>query len=196
MALSLDRLNHLHVVVDDLDRASAFYRDVFGSIEMQSHHDLVNTGLATYYGRGDRPESLRVSLRFIALPDVITLKLVKIDDLDYHGSSYRGPSNAAAGYPADYGVGPISVVVSDLDAAYSELLAIARDYDAPYRIQLLSPPTFLSPLLPHQIGATEHSALKGEDAVLAAIAEKFAERAKFMMIDPFGVKWEFNNDVL
>lgn len=198
MSIGYRRFDHLHVLVDDLDAASTFYREVMGFIEMQSHEGLVNRGLATYYGRGDRPESLEVSLRFLLLPEVTTLKLVKIKDMDY-----RGVSSPPGGYPSQFrgyqlggGAGPVSIVVDDLDAAYVELLRAARDYSSRFRIQLLSPPTYLSPLLPHQTGTTKYSALRGEHEVIAQLADVFPSRAKFMMIDPFAVHWEFNNDVL
>jgi catechol 2,3-dioxygenase-like lactoylglutathione lyase family enzyme len=197
MAWTFRRLNHIHIVVDDLDEAAGFYREVLGLVEMQSHEGLVNRGLATYYGRRDRPESLRVSLRLLVLPDVATFKLVKIEDGDYKGAqrAYGAARAEQPGYGNGSGIGPVSVVVDDLDQAYVELLRRARDYSSRFRMKLLSEPTYLSPLQPHEIGATKFSALHGEDAVLADLAERFSDRAKFMMVDPFGVQWEFNNDV-
>src|SRR5262249_43200636 len=100
----------------------------------------------------------------------------------------------SAGFFSDL-LGPISIVVDDLDKAYKHFIDYARDYDARFRISILSEPVFLSPLLPHQTGATRHSALFGNTAELTELARKFPQRAKFQMIDPFGVRWEFNNPV-
>jgi len=189
-------LAHLHVIVNDLDEASEFYRDVLGFIEMQSHHNLVNRGLGTYYGFEEIWDRLEVSLRFMFLPEVVSMKLVKMSVNGYGGRSNSLPPDISIPnlYSAG-GLGPVSIVVDDLDAAYKHLSGYAMDYNSRFRISLLSEPVFLSPLLPHQTGATSSSALSGQREVLDDIAQKFPERAKFQMIDPFGVRWEFNNPV-
>ncbi|RWM94044.1 MAG: hypothetical protein EOR86_17815 [Mesorhizobium sp.] len=189
-------LAHLHIIVDDIDLASEFYRDVLGLVEMQSHNNLINRGLATYYGFEEIWDRLEVSLRFLTLPNIVTVKLVKIVVKGYGGRSGGLPSGLSI--PSLYssgGLGPISIVVDDLDLAYEHFSAYASDYSAKFRISLLSPPVFLSPLLPHQIGATQHSALYGNKVVLDELARKFPDRAKFQMLDPFGLRWEFNNPV-
>jgi len=189
-------LAHFHVIVEDLDEASAFYREVLDFVEMQSHHDLENRGLAMYYGIVDDPERFRVSLRFMAWPGVLTMKLVKVDYAPY--KERRLPDEVQAFLSGEYwrtGSGPVSVVVADLDATYQHLLKFATDYESRFRVKLLSEPVFLSPLLPHQIGTTKHSVLRGHREILDDLAEKFPQRAKFQMIDPFGVRWEFNNNV-
>ncbi|MGO8071078.1 VOC family protein [Rhizobium leguminosarum] len=189
-------LAHIHIIVDDLDYAAEFYRDVMGFIEMQSHNNLINRGLSTYYGFEEIWDRLEVSLRFLAFPNVLTIKLVKISVKGYGGRSGSLPSDQGmARIYSSGGAGPVSVVVDDLDAAYEYYSAYASDYSARFRISLLSPPVFLSPLLPHQTGATQHSALYGNKVVLDDLAKRFPERAKFQMIDPFGMRWEFNNPV-
>lgn len=194
--ISYKNLAHLHVIVPDLDHAADFYRSVMGFIEMQSHHNLINRGLGTYYGFEEIWDRVEISLRFLTLPEVLTIKLVKVVI-----KGYGGASNSAA-LPADMtrayvsaGAGPISVVVEDLDATYKHFSTYAQDYSSRHRISILSPPSFLSPLLPHQVGATEHSALYGNVEVLDALARVFPQRAKFQVIDPFGVRWEFNNPI-
>lgn len=196
--LGIIDLAHIHVIVDDLDAASRFYREVMGFVEMQSHHDLVNRGLATYYGFGDEPENFVVSMRFLTYPGIMTLKLVKVNYRGYRGRPGYQPATAsvAAQLYTTSGIGPISVRVDDLDATYARLLEYARDYSAPFKIQLLSPPVFLSPLAPHQIGTTQHSALRGHPEILDQLEKVWPTRAKVQMIDPFGVRWEFNNNVL
>jgi hypothetical protein len=189
-------LAHVHIVVSDLDQAAGFYREVMGFVEMQSHNNLINRGLGTYYGFEEIWDRFEVSLRFLTLPEVITIKLVKVTIKGYGGKSGSLPSeNSLAGLYASGGLGPISVVVEDLDAAYKFFSTYAQDYSSKYRISLLSEPVFLSPLLPHQIGATKESALFGLPDVLKQLADAFPQRAKFQMIDPFGVRWEFNNPV-
>lgn len=185
-------LAHLHVLVDDIDDASRFYREVLDFVEMQSHNKITNRGLATYYGFGDDPENFVVSLRFMAWPGVLTLKLIKAER-GY--SATRSTALQSLGYNA-LGLGPISVRVVDIDSTYDYLLKYAQDYDSRYKIQLVSPPVFLSPLLPHQIGATKNSALHGHEKVLQQIAATWPKRAKFQLIDPFGIRWEFNNNVI
>lgn len=194
---------HLHILVDDLDEAGDFYRDVLDFVEMQSHDRLVNKGAATYYGLGDEYENIELSLRFLFIPDVLTIKLVKMTRRDLPTRS-QAVSAQASGFPvqsrAPYyrtrGVGPVNLYVSDLDSTYEQLVRYARDYRSRFKFQLLSPPTFLSPILPHQIGARPGSALYEQHDILEDMARTFPKRAKFQLIDPFGVTWEFNNNVI
>lgn len=197
MTIEFTDLAQVHVIVDDIDEASSFYRDVLGMIEMQSHRDIANPGLAAYYGYQGDPEEFRVSLCFLFIPEVITLKLVEVHASQYKGqidSKYDSSKKDRLVY-GRRGVGPLSVVVKDLDAAYEELVKKARDYSSIHRFELLSPPMFLSPLRPHEIGATKYSVLHGKDEILEEFSKAWPFRAKFQLIDPFGVQWEFNNDV-
>lgn len=194
--LKLKQLAHLHVIVPDLDDASGFYREVMGFFEMQSHLGLVNRGLGTYYGFEEIWDRLNISLRFMFLPEVVTIKLVQIAVTGYGGrASLPSTSASIPGIYSNIGPGPISLVCEDLDQTYATLKGYASDYSSRYRIMLLSEPVFLSPLLPHQIGATPDSLLYGQDDALDDLKERWPLRAKFQMIDPFGVRWEFNNDV-
>lgn len=195
-AIGYKNLAHLHVIVPDIDDAADFYRNVMGFIEMQSHMNLINRGLGTYYGFEEIWDRLEISLRFLTLPEILTIKLVKIVVKGYGGASGNllpVPDLARAYH--NTGPGPVSIVVDDLDAAYAYFTQYAQDYSARHRISILSPPSFLSPLLPHQIGATKHSALYGNQQVLDDLARVFPQRAKFQVIDPFGVRWEFNNPI-
>jgi catechol 2,3-dioxygenase-like lactoylglutathione lyase family enzyme len=185
-------LAHVHVMVEDLDHASTFYREVLDFVEMHSHHDLINRGLAAYYGVEDA-ESFVVSLRFMTWPGALTLKLIQVKQGRY-------ATAAKAGYGADGhrhlqsgNNATLSIEVADLDTTYLHLSRYARDYSAAYKVQLLSPPVALSPLLPHQIGTTRTSALYGHHEILDELARTFPERRKFQMVDPFGLRWEFNN---
>lgn len=187
---------HQHIIVSDLDVASDFYRSVMGFIEMQSHHNLINKGLATYYGYEEIWERLEVSLRFMVLPDVMTIKLVKTTVKGYGGRSGALPQNlSSAELYSSAGIGPISLVVDNLDVAYKYFSTYASDYSSRHKISILSDPVFLSPLLPHQIGATPQSALFDKKEVLSELRRKWTLRAKFQIIDPFGVRWELNNPV-
>jgi catechol 2,3-dioxygenase-like lactoylglutathione lyase family enzyme len=193
-------LAHLHVVVDDLDYAAEFYRTVLDFLEFQSHENLSNAGLARYYGWMGNPDDFRVSLRFLAWPDLLTLKLVRVRiKNDYKSPEFMQPEAAIFAPRNVYGsngIGPISVRVKDLDATFKFLSSYAQDYSAKYRVTILSEPTYLSPLRPGEIGATKDSVLYQQKDILEKIGKAFPQRAKFQLIDPFGVRWEFNNDVI
>ena len=193
MAFEFIDLAQLHILVDDIDEASEFYRNVFGMIEMQSHRNIVNAGLAEYYGHSGDPEDFRLSLRFMFIPDVVTLKLIKLENSDYSSSASLSSNKSYS--KMSNGLAAISVVVDDLEAAYEDLVAKARDYSEDSQIKLLSPPTFMSPLQPHEIATTPSSVLHGRDDILEEYLKTWPFRAKFQLIDPFGVRWEINNDV-
>jgi catechol 2,3-dioxygenase-like lactoylglutathione lyase family enzyme len=182
--------SHLHILVRDLDEAAEFYREVMGFVEMQSHDNLANRGLAAYYGITENPENFRISLRFLALPGVFTIKLLKRET-----GSYGAVQQQQSASYEDIGLGPVSLVLKDLEKSYQHFEKYARVYSSKYKIRLLSKPVFLSPILPHQIGATRHSAFFEQREILADLERKFAQRAKFQMVDPFGVRWEFNNNI-
>lgn len=196
-------LAHVHIIVDDIDYASEFYREVLDFVEMQSHDNLANPGLARYYGWFGNVDDFRVSLRFLTWPDALTIKLVKVRIRGiYDGSNAQMPTQfeprLTAGFSQYFstGTGALSVRVKDLDATFAHLLAYAQDYTSKYKITLISNPTFLSALKPGDIGATSNSALYQNDVVLEALAKTFDQRSKFQLIDPFGVRWEFNNDIV
>jgi catechol 2,3-dioxygenase-like lactoylglutathione lyase family enzyme len=193
-------LAHLHVIVDDLDYASEFYRTVMDFLEFQSHENLSNPGLARYYGWSGNPDDFRVSLRFLAWPGILTLKLVRVRIKNDYKSPTLPPVSIDPLPPRDVyagnGLGPVSVRAKDLDATFNFLASYAQDFSAKYRITIVSEPTFLSPLRPGEIGATKDSVLYQQTAILNTLAKTFPQRAKFQMIDPFGVRWEFNNDVV
>lgn len=182
---------HLHIIVDDLEAASAFYRNVMDMVEMQTHERIVNQGLAAYYGVSN-PEDFVVSLRFMAIPGVLTLKLIKIES-PFYGSVV--PEKVSGTYNKS-GLSHISIAVEDLNSTYDHFLAYARNYNSKHKIKLVSHPVFLSPLSPHEISASENSVLRGQDEILQDILETFQDRAKFQMEDPYGVKWEFNNNLI
>jgi catechol 2,3-dioxygenase-like lactoylglutathione lyase family enzyme len=185
-------LAHVHVMVDDLDHASAFYRDVLDFVEMQSHHDLVNRGLAAYYGVED-PENFVVSLRFLTWPGALTLKLIQVKRWQESASRSQYGGVSTYGQLQQGNNATLSVEVADLDETYKHLVRYSRDYGAEYKVQLLSPPVALSPLLPHQVGATRTSVLYGHHEILEELGRSFPERRKFQLVDPFGLRWEFNN---
>ncbi|HYW19095.1 MAG TPA: VOC family protein [Nodularia sp. (in: cyanobacteria)] len=194
--LGLKNLAHIHIIVPDLDEAAEFYREVMGFLEMQSHHGLVNRGLATYYGFEEIWDRLNVSLRFLIFPDVLTIKLVQIKMTGYGGRASLPTLSSDIPYLyGSVGTGPISVVAKDLDATYRILNDYASNYSSKFKITLLSEPVFMSPILPSQTGATEYSQLRGQARILRDLADKFPQRAKFQLIDPFGIRWEFNNDI-
>lgn len=188
-SLGVSALGQLHIIVDDIDAASEFYRNVMGFLEMQSHHISGNAGLSAYYGiSGSEYDGFEVSLRFLTWPGVLTLKLVKI-----HDATVKSREGKIYQYLA--GLGPVSIETEDLDRTFNILQKKARDYSGQWSIKLLSEPVYLSPLKPHEIGATKNSILHGNSEVLDEIERAFPERAKFQMIDPFGVSWEFNNSM-
>lgn len=194
---------HTHIIVDDIDNASEFYRDVMGMFEMQSHNNMTNKGLAAYYGIEDY-ENFIVSLRFMVIPGVITVKLLQIENKNGYGSreynKYNKYGKDSSRYDSNslyaQGIGPVSLNVEDLDAAYKHFLDYSRGYSNKFKVKLLSPPVFLSPLLPHEIGATKHSLLANQKEILDELFTVFPLRAKFQLIDPFNVRWEFNNNII
>lgn len=191
--LPVNSLAHVHLMVDDIDAASEFYRNVMDFLEMQSHDIKGNPGLAAYYGLGESYQDFSVRMRFMAWPGVLTLKLIEVVSVNGARPEVFNPSEGEMYKGQMAGLGALSVETTDIDAAFKRMTRHARNYGEKYRIKILSEPVFLSPIKPHEIGATENSIFHGKSGILDELENAFPERAKFQVVDPFGVRWEFNN---
>lgn len=191
--LPVSSLAHVHVMVSDIDAASEFYRNVMDFLEMQSHDIKGNPGLAAYYGLGQDYQDFSVRLRFMSWPGVLTLKLIELVSVGGKRPEVFDPMDGEMYKGCIAGLGALSVETTDIDAAYKRMRRHARNYGQKYRIKILSEPVFVSPIKPHEIGATENSVLHGKTRILDELESAFSERAKFQVVDPFGLRWEFNN---
>jgi catechol 2,3-dioxygenase-like lactoylglutathione lyase family enzyme len=187
-------LQHIKILVRDLDDASDFYREAFGFIEMHSHKDIRDPALSSWYGFG-HDSDFSLDIRFMMLPEVLTLALVRLHYPDGrpHGPNPFDHTDRKSGGFQGFGVGPLPMVVEDIDEAYAHFKQIAHDYGQKHQIRLSSPPQRLSPIQPHQIGAGRHSAVRGQDKLLDRLSEAWTRRVNFHMVDPFGVHWAFCN---
>ncbi|MDD7887909.1 VOC family protein [Flavivirga sp. 57AJ16] len=195
--LKFVELQNIRLVVSDLDAASEFYRDVFGFIEMQSHEKINDPVLTSWFGFGDRPKELDINIRFMFIPEVMTLALMKPEFKDGRHKKWHpfGNTNEITGGFQGYGVAPISFLVEDLDAAYKHILSFAQDpsYD---NISISAPPQKLSPIKPHQVSASKNSIIHGNTALLERYRKVWETRENFHFRDPFGIHWVLCSNVV
>jgi catechol 2,3-dioxygenase-like lactoylglutathione lyase family enzyme len=187
-------LQHLQILVYDLDYASEFYREVFGFIEMQTHRNLHDSSFASWFGMSGKADEFGLDFRFMFYPDVLSIKLVSVVDRDvetrrnqFEPASHRLSIRSEA-------LGPVSMVVDDLDETYKLLKRVEEERK--YPIKLFGAPQSCDPITETHIEASKNSALYGQTEILEDIRETFKTRANFGLLDPFGVNWIMCRNVI
>ena len=179
---------NIRMIVRDIDKASHFYRDAFGAIEMQRHVGTTEPALVRWFG--GTPETLSIDIGLAFVPDAFTLEFYRLHYL--HGGN-PGPDveahTTAGGRFQGYGLAPQGVVVEDLDAAYEHLAYGGLP------IVLSGPPMKYSPLLPGMTGATPTSAAYKEQKFLDRVTKVWEERRSFHFKDPMGIHWTVSNNI-
>jgi methylmalonyl-CoA/ethylmalonyl-CoA epimerase len=172
---------HICVVVDDIENAGAFYESTLGAT---AHYDLVrckNVGLAKGAGFLVNPETIELSVRFMRIPMVqLNLELIQ----------FHTPADgelAVNQRAHDRGLRHICLRVKDVDTTFQYLKTcdgIRMINQSPeYR------PSQLDAVSPDQVR------IFGNGGDLAAYCRAAASVKFFYCIDPYGVQWEFYEDV-
>ena len=67
---------HFGIIVDDIESATKFYQKLLDTKPIQHLH-VKNIGLAKSLGFMKTPEEVDLSIRFLAIPNAITLELIE-----------------------------------------------------------------------------------------------------------------------
>lgn len=174
---------HINIVVDDIDKATAFYRESLGAIPVQEARHFKNLGFARAAGFLANPELVEVSIRFLALPvpDPLFLEL-----MCYHAP--KGSDGVPNFQTHDQGLRHISLRVENVAEAFEHvrqcpgmrLISESPDY-RPYKLDEIRPEQFR--LFDPQI---EENPIRKEELARSASSTCF-----FYALDPYGVQWEF-----
>lgn len=65
-------LDHLNIVVDDINDAANFYQSLFGAKKIRTFPHFKNKGFAKAAGFLEKPENLDVSMAYLKIPNVET----------------------------------------------------------------------------------------------------------------------------
>ena len=182
--IEFDSLGHINIVVQDMERASAFYERAFGAVPLQEFPHFRNVGFARSAGFLEAPEAVDVTIRFLKLP---TPEGVVLELMEYHHPAgvVCCENKVVNGLNC---VGHIALRVKDIDAAFAHVSTVkgvrmihsSADY-RPFRIDPIEPEEFrfFDPSM--EADATEK----------AAVCRIIGAIRYFYFLDPFGVQWEF-----
>ena len=115
--IQFDTLGHINIVVDDIEEATEFYRELFGAVPIQDFPHFRNNGFAKSAGFLSEPEQVDVTVRFLQLP---TKEGVMIELMQYFTpvgrviEQYKKPNDMNC-------LGHIAFRIKNIDAAFNHV---------------------------------------------------------------------------
>ena len=181
--IKLQSFGHINIVVDDVDRATEFYRASLGAVPVHEAPNFKNIGFAKAAGFLSDPGSVDVSIRFLALPMAPPLFL---ELMQYHApvgrNSVRDTTTNDLGGPRH-----ICLRVENADEAFEHLkecpgvrmINASPDYQ-PHRLDRVST---------HQVRLFDPQ-LEANPQAKQQMCELVGKLKFFYFVDPYGVQWE------
>lgn len=184
--IEFESLGHINIVVDDMERATAFYGQAFGAVPLQDFPHFRNVGFARSAGFMEKPEEVDVTIRFLRLP---TPEGLILELMEYH----QPPGLVCSQDKVAHGlgcVGHIALRVRNIDETFAHLRATEG-------IRMMHPSPDYQPF---KIDAIEPDEFKFFDETLEQNAAEKQNVCRivgsiryFYVIDPYGVQWEFEH---
>ncbi len=181
--MKLKSFGHISIVVDDVDRATQFYRESLGAVPVHEAAHFKNIGFAKGAGFLNNPGEVDVSIRFLTLPLAAP---VFLELMQYHAPVGNGHVRDAK--TNDVG-GPrhICLRVENADEAFEHLKGCpgvrmingSPDYK-PYKLDTVSA---------HQVRLFDPQ-LEANPQAKEQMCELVGKLKFFYFVDPYGVQWE------
>lgn len=181
----IKKLDHINIVVDDIDEALSFYQNLFGAEKIHIYPRFKNTGFAKSAGFLEIPEEVSVTMAYLKIPNTET----RIELFCFH----HPEGNTALEPKKTHDLGGIRHLcfqVEDIDAAFEFIKSLdgvtpinpSPDYK-PHKIDEITPSqfTYFDPALENDV------TLKQKTAGMVG------ETSFFYFIDKYGVQWEFES---
>ncbi len=176
-------VGHVNIVVDDIEKATAFYGNALGAKPVQDFPHFRNIGFAKSAGFMENPQEVDVTIRFLVLP---TPEHFHLELMEYHlpkGNTITTPFQTHD----RGGVRHIALRVHHIDQAFLYLKTVEG-------VKMISS----SPeYLPYKIDAIATDEFRFFDPVLEAdeiekqkVCDIVGGIRYFYFIDPYGVQWE------
>jgi maltose O-acetyltransferase len=182
--VQFETLGHLNIVVDDIERATAFYALAFGAAPLQEFAHFRNVGFARAAGFLEHPEELDVTIRFLGLP---TPEGLVLELMQYHHPLPRPCGFEKVAHSIGC-VGHISLRVTNVDEAFRHVQKIPG-----VRMIHASPeyrPFRIDPIEPAQFRFFDEVSERDEDKK-REVCNIVSSIRYFYFVDPFGIQWEF-----
>jgi hypothetical protein len=68
MKINFIGFGHINIVVDNIRKASEYYKKLFGAVEQQEFPKFINIGFSKSAGFLEEPEKVEVMIRYLEIP--------------------------------------------------------------------------------------------------------------------------------
>lgn len=180
--ISFKGINHFSIVVDNIEKASLYYKNLLRAKPVLGHDHFKNEGFALSAGFIENPEKIEVSIRFLKISGVKAM----IELIEFHNPKGKQRPDY---YDANdvSGVRHIGIEVEDIEEAFSWV----ADHD---EVRLISDFKDYRPHTMSELGS-EDVRIFGEHAgnteIKKAQAREISKIIFFYFLDKYGVQWEF-----
>lgn len=181
--IQFDTLGHINIVVDDIEEATEFYRELFGAVPIQDFPHFRNSGFAKSAGFLSHPEQVDVTVRFLQLP---TKEGVMIELMQYFTpvgrviEQYKKPNDMNC-------LGHIAFRIKNIDAAFNHVKNIKgvrfisdSEQYKPYKIDNIKTEDFIF----------FDKKLEGDSAEKQKVRDIVGNIRFFYIVDKYGIQWE------
>jgi methylmalonyl-CoA/ethylmalonyl-CoA epimerase len=183
MMIQFDTLGHINIVVDDIEEATEFYRELFGAVPIQDFPHFRNNGFAKSAGFLSEPEQVDVTVRFLQLP---TKEGVMIELMQYFTPvgrvivHYKKPNDMNC-------LGHIAFRIKNIDAAFNHVKNIKG-------VRFISDSEQYKPYKIDNIKSDEFTffdkKLEEDPAEKKKVRDIVGNIRFFYIVDKYGIQWE------
>mmetsp|Transcript_27180 Transcript_27180/g.59401 ORF Transcript_27180/g.59401 Transcript_27180/m.59401 type:complete len:298 (-) Transcript_27180:201-1094(-) len=190
-------LNHINIVVDDLEKAASFYEHVLGFKPAWGFTHFRNAGMARAIGFSNADAArVDVSIKVMNVPGAAA----RIELMQFHSpeTTLSSQPNLADLWEAGQGVGHVCLKVKDIQRAFKHLKKYEvheTDTKGAMGVKFISDdpnygPFQLDPADPEVVEIFHPKATKGDlYEQKAALAELMGRVSSLYFSDPYGVRW-------
>lgn len=181
--IQFDTFGHISIVVDNIEEATEFYRELFGAVPIQDFPHFKNNGFAKSAGFMNDPEQIDVTVRFLQLP---TKEGVIIELMQYFNLLGRVIKHYKKTNDMNC-LGHIAFRIKNIDEAFNHVKNIKgirfisdSEQYKPYKIDNIKPEEFIF----------FDKKLEEDPAEKEKVCEIIGKIRFFYIVDKYGIQWE------
>jgi len=181
--INFTSLGHICIIVDNIEEATEFYKELFGAKPIQNFPKLKNKGFAKAAGFLNNPEKVEVTIRFLQLP---TQEGIYLELMEYHSPAGKYVSNYKEATDRNL-VAHIALRVTNIIESFEHIKTVngvrlitdSIDYQ-PYKIDEISPSEFyfFDDRLENNVEEKEN------------VCRIIGNIKYFYFVDKYGIQWE------
>jgi maltose O-acetyltransferase len=181
----IKKLDHINIIVDDIEEALNFYQKLFGAERIHIFPRFKNAGFAKSAGFLERPDDVDVTMAYLKIPNTET----RIELFCFHHP--EGNTEIQFRNTNDLGgTRHVCFQVDDIEAAFEFIKSVDG-------VTLINPSPEYKPTKIDKI-TTGHfkfydATLENDVTKKQKTADLVGETSFFYFIDKYGVQWEFES---